>query len=48
MYVYLMELHILGGERSRSFFKVKGKKNQSGAIGGIVFLTNTSLVCFFK
>ena len=50
MHVYFMELHILSGERSRSSFKVKGKKNQSGALGGIVFLTNTSLVylcCWF-
>ncbi|KAH3784027.1 hypothetical protein DPMN_161977 [Dreissena polymorpha] len=28
MHVYLMELHILSGERSRSSFKVKGKKNK--------------------
>src|SRR4029434_9673672 len=27
MHVYLMELHILSGERSRSSFKVKGQKN---------------------
>jgi len=26
MHVYLMELHFLNGERSRSSFKVKGKK----------------------
>ena len=45
MHVYLMELHILSGERSRSSLKVKGKKNnQSGALGGIVFLTTTFLV----
>jgi len=25
MHVYLMELHILGGERSRSSFKVRGQ-----------------------
>ena len=28
MHVYLMELHILSGERSRSSFKVKGKKQK--------------------
>ena len=43
-----MKLNILSGgnSRSRSSFKVKGqkKKIQSGAIGGIVFLTNSSLV----
>jgi hypothetical protein len=45
MHVHLMELHILSGERSRSSFKVKGHFFfQSGAVGGIVFLTNTSLV----
>jgi hypothetical protein len=29
MHVYLMKLHILSGERSRSSFKVKSKKIQS-------------------
>jgi len=44
VHVYLMKLHILSGGGSRSSFKVKGKKKQqSGAIWGIVFLTNTSL-----
>jgi len=43
MHVYLMELHILSDERSRSSFKVKGQQ-KSGLLGSIVFLTNTSLV----
>ena len=52
MHVYLMELHILSGERSRSSFKVKCELVlfyffQSGAVGDIVFLTNTSLVCTY-
>ena len=29
MHVYLMELHILSAERSRSSFKVKGQKTKS-------------------
>ena len=32
MHVYLMELHILSGERSRSSFKVKGQKAKSKGI----------------
>ena len=46
MHAYLMELHILSGKRSRSSFK--GQRSniwlQSGAVGGIVFLTNKSLL----
>jgi len=37
MHVYLMELHILEGERSRSSFKVKGQGQRSNfAISKIV------------
>ena len=46
--IFGMELHILSGERSSFKVKKKKKKNQSGAVGGIVFLTNTSLVSFNK
>ncbi len=49
MHVYLMVLHILSGEWLRSSFKVKGKKKIKSkcAAGGIVFMTNTSLVGMF-
>jgi len=33
MHVYLMELHILSGERSRSSFKVKGKNKKPSESG---------------
>ena len=44
MHVYLMELHILSGERSRSSFKVKGQIHGSKLLNRIHSVSQTHLV----